>query len=57
MDKTKQSEGGGFTCIVEGCERPSRSKRKPGIKHRYGITLEQYEAMVAERGNCCDVCG
>lgn len=125
MDKTKIPQAGRFTCIVEGCNRPSRAKTKPGkcgpcqasdsyhrknpnalkkpighhgkwagkqcecgkpvhcknlcvvcyrkqykapkptpdqnrarrIKHRYGITVEKYEAMVAERGNLCDICG
>ena len=35
----------------------SRENRARRIKNRYGITLEQYEAMVIERDNRCDVCG
>ena len=27
------------------------------LRKRYGITLEQYEAMVEEQGNCCYICG
>ena len=33
------------------------ANRARRIKHRYGITLAQYEAMVAQRGGRCDVCG
>ena len=33
------------------------SARAHRIKHRYGITVEQYEAMVLQRNNKCDVCG
>ena len=35
----------------------SEENRARRIKHRYGITQEQYDQMVAERGNKCDVCG
>lgn len=39
-------------------KRPTPEKaRARRIKHRYGITLEQYDAMVEQRGNRCDVCG
>ena len=125
MDQTQPIEGGGRTCLTEGCNRPSKAKTKPGlcnacmarehyhrknpdaprkpigshgrwigklcecgqpvhckglcaacyrkqytppkqtpeqnrarrIKHRYGITSAQYERMVEERKNKCDVCG
>jgi hypothetical protein len=33
------------------------SARAHRIKHRYGITVAQYEEMVFERDNRCDVCG
>ena len=35
----------------------SEQNRARRIKHRYGITLEQYQTMVEERKNLCDVCG
>lgn len=31
-------------------------RRGRRIKSRYGITADQYEAMVAERGGICDIC-
>ena len=37
-------------------KKSSDEARKHRIKHRYGITVEQYEEMVKERGNLCDVC-
>ena len=38
--------------------KPSpETARKRRIKHRYGITIEQFTSMVEERGNRCDVCG
>lgn len=27
------------------------------LRHRYGISLEQYNQMVAERNGLCDICG
>ena len=38
-------------------EERSRYNKAWKLKHRYGITLEQYEAMVEEQGNCCKICG
>ena len=37
--------------------RSPESSRKARIKHRYGITAEQYDSMVEQRKNRCDVCG
>ena len=38
-------------------KRTSEQARASRIKHRYGITIEQYQKMVEERNNLCDVCG
>ena len=38
-------------------KQTSVQRRASRIKYRYGITAAQYDAMVEERGNCCDVCG
>lgn len=31
-------------------------KRNRHLKQKYGITHEEYQAMVDERNNCCDIC-
>ena len=31
MDAIEPVEGGGRTCLTEGCERPTRAKTKPGL--------------------------
>jgi len=31
--------------------------RRSAFKRKYGITPEDYDRMVAERGNHCDICG
>ena len=38
-------------------EYTPEQRRARRIKSRYGITAADYERMVAERGNHCDVCG
>jgi hypothetical protein len=38
---------------------PSRSKesvRGRNLKHKYGITLEEYKKMFKEQGECCLIC-
>ncbi len=30
--------------------------RKHGVKHKYGITTEQWDALFAMQGSCCGVC-
>lgn len=40
--------------------KQQRSNRKHGrkrqLKHLYGLTLEQYAALLHEHGNCCAIC-
>lgn len=31
--------------------------RRLELKAKYGITLEQWAAMVSYAGNCCEICG
>jgi hypothetical protein len=42
---------------VKNPERFRAAQRKYQHKLRYGLTPDQYAAMVAEAGNCCTVCG
>lgn len=34
----------------------SRNREGDGIKHRYGMTLEDYDYMLIEQGGCCLIC-
>lgn len=38
-------------------EEKKRRYQSDYLMRTYGISLEQYEAMCAERENCCDICG
>ncbi|WP_084206625.1 endonuclease VII domain-containing protein [Segniliparus rugosus] len=38
-------------------ERSLRADHNKHLKKKYGLTIEQYEEMVAVRGNKCDICG
>lgn len=40
-----------------GVEVARRSTRKAQMKRTYGITLDDYDKMVADRGGACDICG
>ena len=35
----------------------SNNRRNAVLKHKYGITLEDYERMLEEQGGVCDICG
>lgn len=34
-----------------------KARRRYGMKHHYGLTYEEYEAMLEAQGFCCAVCG
>ncbi len=38
-------------------EKEERSRRGRQLKHKYGITIEEYEAMFEKQGNACACCG
>lgn len=42
---------------AENYERINEMERKSRLKQKYGITLEQYEAMAAEQNDLCAICG
>jgi len=42
---------------LENPEEIARSKRRWQLRKLYGITLETYEALVADREHKCDLCG
>lgn len=33
------------------------SQRRAHLKHKFGLTLEQYDELLVAQGNCCAVCG
>src|SRR5438445_298347 len=35
----------------------ARSRRDRHLKHRYGISLDEYESKLAEQGGVCACCG
>ncbi len=37
-------------------EKNARKRRNDKLKHRYGITIEQYEAMLKKQRNSCAIC-
>ena len=38
-------------------EKYKKKHRKSMLKHHYGITPEQYNAMYERQGGCCAICG
>lgn len=34
-----------------------REKRNSELKHDYGITIDDYDRMLREQGDCCKICG
>ena len=41
---------------AENYERINEMERKSRLKQKYGITLEQYQAMAAEQNDLCAIC-
>jgi len=38
-------------------EQERDHQRRSQLKHRYGITLDDYNNMFESQGGCCDICG
>ena len=41
----------------ENPERSQEIEEKATLKKRYGVTPEDYDRMLEERGGCCEICG
>ena len=37
-------------------ENGKMKRRQHGLKHLYGITLDDYDRMLVEQNNCCAIC-
>jgi hypothetical protein len=67
--KSKRSKDGyGYRC--KGCDKEARKdyrernkdrfalvSRKKQLKHKYGISLSDYDRMFKEQQGCCKICG
>lgn len=43
--------------FAENSERANENRRRWNLENRYGITVEQYAAMLADQGGVCAICG
>lgn len=61
-------DGYGYRC--RACDKKARHKyreenkerfreisRRKQLKHRYGLSIEEYNAILKRQGGCCAVCG
>jgi hypothetical protein len=42
---------------MEYSPKQVEQRRRGMIKHRYGLTIEQYDIMLASQGGVCAICG
>lgn len=66
------ADGDGKPCSVDGCDKPRyripsqwssycyehhlASRRKARLKYAYGLSLEQYEELLARASHSCEIC-
>jgi hypothetical protein len=56
--RVDKSRGKGWRWACNECPKKGPdSQRQHQLKHRYGITIEEYETMLEAQGGVCAVCG
>jgi|SRR6187551_2418154 len=52
----KADSRGNYTCSIYGSQREKKYTRAKELQKRYGITIEQYNEMLAKQNGVCAIC-